>query len=322
MNKLVVVGSTLALTLALAACNTGRLPVTGTPASGPLTSQDAAVAGDSISREVASSAASLTVGNAVSELSFGSVRLESLGGSLSIQGDGGGFKPGKPGGQNCVTVTPSPTVDTDGDRVPDKATFTYDCSRSNNGVVSSSRKGTVEISDPSNDAGVWGFDSKVNLVEVSTKKGGNKTVTETRTGERHPRKTADKITQDHTLNVLRQVTGEPDATVANTWKLEFTAATPGTIEMGKPLPAGSITANGSHSVTKDGKVRAYALETTTPLQYDPACDAELKIVAGTVKATVTKDTGTGTLEVSFGACGTEPTVTKTPAPGNEAPPAK
>jgi hypothetical protein len=320
MKQLHLIGSAFALTVALAACSTSRLPG-GTPASGPLSSQDAMIARDTISSEFALSAAALTVGNAVHELSFGSVSVQASGAGLTTQRDGG-MNPGKPGdkreGKACVTISPDPVTDADKDGVPDTATYTYDCSRlGKDGAVVSSRKGTVEVSDPSSDAGVWGFDSKVNLVSTSIKKGGSRTITETRTGERHPRKTADKITPDETLNVNRSVTGETDAVTSKTWKLEFSATTPGSIEMGKPLPAGSISAQGSHSVTKDDKIRAYTLETTALLQYDPSCDDDLKIVAGTVKATVTKDTGTGTLEVTFGACGTEPVVVKTgePAPG-------
>jgi hypothetical protein len=312
MTKPVLITSALALAFALASC--GSTPNLKTTA--PLTGQSlAASTAAAISDEAASAASSLTASNAMSDLSFDSVSLASSGAGLGIQSDGNrgsdrkpGFKPGKPN-EKCVTITPSPVVDTDGDKVPDSATMTFDCSRDSTDY-SFSRIGTIQISDPSSIAGEGGFDSVINLTEKRSNKLTGKVVSETRTGERHPRRNGDKITQNHDITIARTVTDEPDASIHNVWKLEFTAATAGSIVKGSLLPAGTLSIDGTHTVLRDGATRTYSIQTPSVLTYDPTCDADVKYVAGMLKVTATGAEKDGTLEIAYGACGTDPIITK------------
>ena len=170
-------------------------------------------------------------------------------------------------------------MDTDGDKVPDSATMTFDCSRDSTGY-SFSRTGTIQISDPSSIAGEGGFDSVINLSEKRSNKLTGKVVTETRSGERHPRRNGDKITQNHDITIARTVTDEPDANIHNVWKLEFTAATAGSIVKGSLLPAGTLSIDGTHTVLRDGATRTYSIQTPTVLTYDPSCDADVKYEIG------------------------------------------
>jgi hypothetical protein len=318
MNKPVLITSALTLAFALASC--GNTP-TGSNKAAPsatLTSQSLAVStAAAISDEAASATSSLTANNAMTDLSFESASLTSSSAGIGIQSaepkaEGErkpGFKPGGKLGEKCVTITPSPTVDSDGDKVPDSATMTFDCLRDNL-KYSFSRTGTVQISDPSSIVGEGGYDKTINLTEKRSNKLTGKTVTEVRTGERHPRRSGDKIVQDHDIKVTRSVTDEADASIHNVWKLEFTASTPGSIVKGNVLPAGRLSINGTHSVVRDGATRTYALKTSSPLTYDPTCDADIKYVAGTLKATRTGANSEGSLEIAYGACGTDPVITK------------
>jgi hypothetical protein len=311
MTKPVLITSALALAFALASC--GNTP-TGIQTVAPLNGQSlSASTAAAVSDEAASAASSLTASNAMSDLSFDSVSLASSGAGIRIQSDKPGdrkpgFKPGKPN-EKCVTITPSPVVDTDKDGVPDTATMTFDCTRDSTGY-SYSRTGTVQISDPLSTPGDKGFDSIVDLSEKRSNKLTGKVVTETRQGERHPRRNGDKITQDHDMKIVRTVTDEPDASIHNIWKLEFTATTPGSIIKDSRLPAGSLSINGTHEVVRDGATRTYALETSAPLSYDPSCDADIKYVAGILKITSTGANKDGTLEIAYGACGSDPVITK------------
>jgi hypothetical protein len=313
MTKPVLITSALVLAFALASC--GSTPNLKTDA--PLTGQSlAASTAAAVSDEAASAASSLTASNAMTDLSFDSVSLASSGAGLGIQSEGPkrdgdrkpGFKPGKPN-EKCVTITPSPVVDTDGDKVPDSATMTFDCSRDSTGY-SFSRTGTIQISDPSSIAGEGGFDSVINLSEKRTNKLTGKVVSETRTGERHPRRNGDKITQNHDITIARTVTDEPDASIHNVWKLEFAATIAGSIVKGSLLPAGTLSIDGTHTVLRDGATRTYSIQTPTVLTYDPTCDADVKYVSGILKITATGAEKDGTLEIAYGACGTDPVITK------------
>lgn len=302
MKTLYSIPAILTLGLALAACNQpGITPPNG--GGSTVTQAEATSTAGAVNDELVSSVGTLTVGGAVGYASFGSVSPASLSAGLSAQA-------AKPG---CVTVSPSPVVDTDGDGVPDNATYTFDCSR-DGALFASSKTGTVQISDPSATAGVWGFDSNIDLTESTTNKLKGITVTDVRTGSRSPRKTGDQIVQSHNITTKRSVTGESDATIQNQWNLTFTATTPGSIVMGSALPAGSIQLAGSYSFTRDAVTRTWTASTPTPLGYDPGCTSDLKIVSGKLVLTLSGTaSGGGTLEVVYNACGTDPTVTRTPA---------
>ncbi len=300
MKNIHAIPAFLTLSLALAACNTGITPpITG----GTVTQAEAVDTASAVNTELASSVGTLTVGGAVGYASLGLVTPASLAGGFSAQ-----MTPTAP----CVTVTPKPVVDTDKDGVPDTATFTFDCSRSGP-LGASSKKGTLQVTDPSSDAGVWGFDSNIDLTESFTNNLRGITVTDTRKGSRSPRKTGDQIVQSHNITTTRSVTGQPDATIQNQWNLTFAATTPGSIVMGSALPAGSIQIAGSYSFSRDGKTRTWTVSTPSLLGYDPACTADLKIVSGKLVMTLSGPNGDGSVEVAYNACGTEPTITRTPA---------
>jgi hypothetical protein len=287
MKNVIKLGAVLTLAAMMAACNAGGSQVGNNPNSAEVNATASAM-----TDELVSSSNLVTVENAVNSLSFG----ESASSSLRAR-------------PACVTVTPSPLVDTDGDGVPDSATYTFDCSKS--GVLYSSTKtGTLLVTDPSSVAGVWGFDSTADLTETRTNNITGKTVTEVRKGSRSPRKTADQVVQSHNITTTRSVTDESTATITNLWNYVFNASTPGSIVMGQPLPAGSASVSGNWSFSRDGKSRTYTVSTISPLQYDPTCTDALKLVGGKVRGTLSNNSGDGFIEISFNACGVAPTVTK------------
>jgi hypothetical protein len=287
MKNVIKLGAVLTLAAMLAACNTGGSQVNNNPNAAEVNATASAM-----TDELVSSSSLVTVENSVNSLSFG----ESTTSNLRAR-------------PACVTVTPSPLVDTDGDGVADSATYTFDCSK--DGVIfASSKTGTLLITDPSSVAGVWGFDSTSDLTETNTNKITGKTVTEVRKGSRSPRKTADQVVQSHNITVTRSVTDQPTATITNLWNYTFNASTPGSIAMGQPLPAGTASLAGNWSFSRDGKSRTYTVSTISPLQYDPSCTDRLKIVGGKLRGTLANNSGDGFIEITFGACGTEPTVTK------------
>jgi hypothetical protein len=289
LNSVWKLGAALTLAALFAACNQ-----TQTTGSTPSAAETQAV-GDSITSELSSSSGTLTLQSGLQTLSFSE--------GAKVQA-----------GRGCVTVNPNPVVDTDQDGVPDNATFTFDCS-SDRPLYTLTTKGTLQVSDPSGNAGTWGFDSTSDLTHTTTNKLKGVTVTETVKGSRSPRKTGDQIVQSHNITLTRAVGSEPTATVTNLWNLTFNATTPGSIVMGELLPAGTLSVAGNFSFSKSAVSRTWTLSTISPLQYDPSCAEPLKIVAGTLRATLSAVAGNGYLEVQYGACGTEPVITRnfTPA---------
>jgi hypothetical protein len=287
MKNVIKLGAVLTLAAMMAACNAGGSQVANNPSNAEVNST-----ANAMTDELVSSSNLITVENAVNSLSFG----ESAQSNLRAR-------------PACVTVTPSPLVDTDGDGVADSATYTFDCSK--DGVIfASSKTGTLVVSDPSSVPSVWGFDSTSDLTETNTNKITGKTVTEVRKGSRSPRKTADQVVQSHNITVTRSVTDQPTATITNLWNYVFNATTAGSIVMGQPLPAGTASLAGNWSYSRDGKNRTYTVSTIQALQFDPTCTDRLKIVSGKLRGTLSNNNGDGFIEITFGACGTEPTVNK------------
>ncbi len=286
MNNVFQLGAVLTLTAVLAACNPGAIQI-GNPNSAEVSATASAM-----TDELISSSSLVTVENAVNSLSFG----ESTQANVRAR-------------PACVTVTPSPLVDTDADGVPDTATYTFNCSKTDV-VFSSSKKGTLLVTDPSSVAGVWGFDSTSDLTETRTNNITGKTVTEVRKGSRSPRKTSDQVVQSHNITVTRSVTDQPTATITNLWNYVFNATTPSSIVMGQPLPAGTASLSGNWSYNRDGKSRTYTVSTISPLQFDPTCTDRLKIVGGKLRGTLSNNSGEGFIEITFNACGIEPTINK------------
>jgi hypothetical protein len=284
-KQVVKLGAALVLAGLFAACNQPA-PTNSAPS---VAETDAVSA--SISDELMASASTLTLENGLQSLSFSSDGVQAQ------------------AKRACVTVNPDPVVDTDGDGVPDNATYTFDCA-TNRPFFAYTTKGSLQVSDPSSDAGVWGFNSTSDLTHTRTNLTTSKVLTETRKGSRSPRKTGDQITQSHNITVTRSFTGEDTATITNLWNLVFTASTPGSIVMGTALPAGSMTAAGNYAFSKGGLSRTWTISTTSPVQYDPACTDDLKIVGGTLRATLSGPNGNGFLEIQYGACGTDPVITR------------
>jgi len=94
------------------------------------------------------------------------------------------------------------------------------------------------------------------------------------------------------------------------WAIVFTADVPGSIHRDAPLPSGTLTINGSSTVTfNDSTVFSLAVTTPTTLHRDATCAERPQFDAGTVVAVVTRHGETATITIQFTACG-QFTVTK------------
>ncbi|HXI21061.1 MAG TPA: hypothetical protein VNH46_08255 [Gemmatimonadales bacterium] len=217
----------------------------------------------------------------------------------------------------CVTISPNPPTNSDGDAVPDSVRFDFNAcvfTRLNGNIVDS-LGGTIDIIDPLPNQISMGvrhvftnfFRKRTNVPFPL------RSFSETLNGTREWGGNADTI--GHTItNFTTQWTHASGRTSTHTrdWTAKFTATTPGTISLILPLPEGDLTVNGTGSWATAG--RTWSVQTTTvqPLHYDPTCLVTPRFTSGTVDLVVTRNGVTTDVEIVFSACG-QYSVTKTSA---------
>jgi hypothetical protein len=280
----------------LAACNsTNTTPPTDNPDA--LTTESEAVA-EALVSELDTSADSLTMTG---------VSLSSANSQLSAQGK-----------FNCVTAT-GDVSDPDADGVPTAATYTYACNNIQYFGVTANLNGVVNVSDPSTDPNVKGFDSEAKdlRLELSGAYKG-RDFSEKRNGTRNPRITPTGLTFQHDLTVLRDYQGaygvDRTVLIGNKLNWTFTPASGSTIVFNQPLPSGTVNASGTFTFDRDESNKAYNVMTTTPLQYDASCQKLPRYTAGVLQVERSSSVrGDSSITMTYTGCGVKPTVVVTPA---------
>ncbi len=216
----------------------------------------------------------------------------------------------------CVTVSPTPVVNSDGDAVPDSARFTYDACvfTRGNGAMTDSLGGTIDFIDPLPLAASLG----VRHVFTNFTRARINTVMPARSfmavhnGTREWGGNADTL--GHIITGFETVWTHPSGrstTHEKNWVAKFTATTPGTIALLTPLPAGSITVNGTGNWSTLNRTWAVQVSTVTPLAYDPTCTVTPRFTAGEIAVVVSRNGEVTNVDIVFTACG-QYTVTRTP----------
>jgi hypothetical protein len=287
----------LSLTVLLGACN--NMATNPLPNDGNSTPSDE-------SQAVAEALVS-ELDNSADALTMTGVSLSSVNSELSAQGR-----------FNCVTAT-GDVSDPDRDSVPTAATYTYNCTNIKYFGVTANLTGVANISDPSLDPNVRGFDSEVKDLRLElTGAYKGRDFTEKRNGTRNPRKTPTGLTLQHDLTILRDYQGAYgiDRTVLIGNKLDwiFTPVDGSSIVFDQPLPSGTVNASGTFSFDRDTFNKNFDVTTTTPLQYDASCEQLPRYTAGVLQ--VQKDSsanGESIITITYPGCGVKPTVEVTPA---------
>ena len=215
----------------------------------------------------------------------------------------------------CVTISPLPPTNSDGDAVPDSVRFEYDncIFTRGNGTVTDSLGGIIDFFDPLPNSSSHGVRHK--LIDFTRKRDNTafplRSFTAVHNGIREWGGNADTL--GHTITGFSTVWTHPSGrTTIHTkdWVAKFTATTPGTISLITPLPAGSFTLNGTGTWTTLGRDWSVVTTTATPLAYDPSCNVAPRFTAGELSLVVTRNGDVTNVSIVFTACG-QFTVTRT-----------
>ena len=220
----------------------------------------------------------------------------------------------------CLSASPLPIDDPDGDGVPTDLTISFDpagCEFTNpKRGAHFALTGSVNVTDPlPNSPGYDLLEVLTDFGHTLTSGNGAHTAQVTRNGTRSVSQAANLLTAVEQLVSVRSGTLGPEKTVASDWVIEFTGDAD--IMFGDPLPSGSIGVEGTWTLTRGPQVREFEMTTVTPLVYDAGCTTDRpsrRITAGELHAEFMVDgVLRGTLSLVWTGCGTAPTRQFTPA---------
>jgi hypothetical protein len=156
-----------------------------------------------------------------------------------------------------------------------------------------------------------GFDLTQTLTDFAwqlTDNNGDRSFKAIRNGTRSRTGTHEAATLAVDMNIVRQRTGHPDATIQRTGSVTFTAAVGESLFVDRRLPSGTIDVEGTQSWQRGTESYSFAVTTPTLLQYDATCTlTRQRIKAGELDFTGTWGDKHGVLKLTFTACGTPPT---------------
>ena len=206
-------------------------------------------------------------------------------------------------------VNPSSATDSDGDGVPDDATYLFtappcDFTGWRGGKLDI--VGSLRIQDPTPTSAGFGYDATLTgLRSRFTSADATVIYDITRNGTRTLSGSVEGLLLTAELQVIRTFAGHPDAAIDKQWNLTFTPATP--LQINGTLPSGTLDIAGTADWVRGTEHFALTITTPTPLQYDASCTTTVqRIRAGELHAEGTFGEMAGTVRVTWRECGSEP----------------
>ena len=206
-------------------------------------------------------------------------------------------------------VSPSSPADSDGDGVPDDATYLFtappcDFIGWRGGKLDI--VGSLRIQDPTPTGAGFGYEGTLTGLRSRFTSADGKVIYDvTRNGTRTLSGSVTGLLLTADLQVIRTFAGHPDAAIDKQWALNFTPTTP--LQINAPLPSGSLDVAGTMDWTRGTEHFAMTVTTPTLLQYDASCaETVQRIRAGELQAAGTFGEMQGFVRVSWQGCGSEP----------------
>lgn len=212
-------------------------------------------------------------------------------------------------GAGCLpALSPVPPANLDDDAVPDALLLDFEGVSCTTDRVGIEMAGSLGIEDPA----IPGFGVRFvfsNLAQSLTRLSTGATLTRTWDGARQvvgsPSNPGTQLT--HTITNFTTTLTMPDGAVAThvkNWNGIFEADVAGSLRYDAPLPAGTWSFDGNSTWAKAGRTWAVELATTTPIHFEPTCDARPRFDAGVVRLEVSRNGATRVVTVSYPECGT------------------
>lgn len=208
-------------------------------------------------------------------------------------------------------VAPSSATETDGDGVPDDASYTFTappCRYTDVRGFTLDAVGQLRIVDPV--PATPGFGANYTLTNLrfslsaddsdqdySVTRNGTITLTGDPAG-------LELATE---LQVLRSFTGLPDAAAEHQWTVGFDPEN--TLQINQPLPSGSMTVAGTAGWSRGDENFSLTVTTATPLHYDASCEATgQRFDDGELRVSGTFDETPGFVRITWEDCGDDPSI--------------
>jgi hypothetical protein len=209
----------------------------------------------------------------------------------------------------CVTA--SAPGDTDGDGVPDDASYTFTappCRYTDVRGFTLDVIGQLRVADPAPEtAGFGAVLDFTNLRFELTAENSDLNYSVTRNGRMTLTGNAAGLQLASELQVLRTFTGLSDAAVEHAWVIGFDPET--TLQINQPLPSGSVTVAGTVNWSRDSESFDLTLTTVTPLHYNAACDdTGQRFDDGELAIAGTFDQTPGAVHIVWRDCGDDPEI--------------
>ena len=221
------------------------------------------------------------------------------------------FQPLSTGAAQAPCATASSPADTDGDGVPDDASYTFtappcrfaDVRGFNLDVV-----GQLRVVDPA--PATAGFGAVVDFTNFRfslTTDDPDRDYSVTRNGRVTLTGSAAGLELSSEMQILRTFSGLSDAAVEHVWTITFEPET--SLQINQPLPNGSLTIAGTVNWSRGDETFELTLTTLTPLHYNAACESSgQRFDAGELAVSGTFGETPGTVHIGWGGCGDDPNI--------------
>lgn len=206
-------------------------------------------------------------------------------------------------------VSPSSPTDSDGDGVPDDATFIFTappCRFEGWRGGTLEIVGTLRVQDPAPTNAGFGHDATLTELRTRFSSAGATDIYDVRrTGTRSVSGSVAGLLLTADLHVVRTFAGHPDADIRKEWAVNYTPAT--SLQINAPLPSGTLDIAGTVDWTRGTEHYELVITTPTPLHYNADCtDTVQRIDAGEMHLAGTIEGDDGFVRVRWTGCGQEP----------------
>ena len=213
-------------------------------------------------------------------------------------------------GSGCATA--SSVTETDGDGIPDDATYTFTAPPCRfTGIRGSSLDvvGQLRIVDPAPTDANFGYDATITALRftLTADDEDDPAYSVTRNGVRSLTGTTAGLLLTTNQQVVRTFPGQPDGAIDEQWAVTFDPETP--LQINRPLPSGTLDISGSLGWNRGTESLDLTVTTPAPLHFNSGCtDTPQRIDEGEMQAAGTFAGEDGYVRVRWSECGRDPEI--------------